>query len=137
MRGVMDAAPPAFPGLARIGQVAVGVSDLDRAVLFYRDALGMSFLFRAPNVAFFDCEGIRLMLGLNSRPASGAAPTVLYFQVHDILAAFQAFAERGVAIERPPQFVARLPNRDLWIGFVRDPDANLLGIMAELPPTAA
>lgn len=131
--------PPAFPGLARIGQVAVSVSDLDRAVAFYRDMLGMSFLFQAPNVAFFDCAGIRLMLGANPEPPppGTTAATILYFHVEDILAAFQVLQDRGVTMERPPQLVARLSNRDLWIGFVRDPDANLLGIMAELPATAA
>ena len=51
--------------LDRVGQIAVTVHDLDRAVAFYRDVLGMKLLFQVPpKMAFFDCGGIRLMLSL-------------------------------------------------------------------------
>ena len=49
--------------LDRIGQIAINAKDIGRAVRFYRDTLGMRFLFEVSNLAFFDCGGVRLMLG--------------------------------------------------------------------------
>jgi len=49
--------------LSTIGQIAVVVHDVEKATGFYRDTLGMRFLFGAgPHLSFFDCDGIRLML---------------------------------------------------------------------------
>src|SRR3989442_15842963 len=60
---------PIAPTLSRIGQIFVNVKDLDRAISFYRDTLGMQFLFRAPpNMAFFDCGGICPFLLIRARP---------------------------------------------------------------------
>jgi catechol 2,3-dioxygenase-like lactoylglutathione lyase family enzyme len=44
-------------------QIALTVSDVGRSTAFYRDALGLSFLFAAgPTLAFLDVGGVRLML---------------------------------------------------------------------------
>ena len=70
---------------ARIGQIAVNVKDIDRAVAFYRDRLGLRFLFTAPpNMGFFDCGGVRLMLGVPTEPRFEHPSSILYFQVDDI-----------------------------------------------------
>ncbi len=130
----MTAAPQEF-GLSRIGQIAMTVADLPRAVAFYRDVLGLRFLFEAPPaLAFFDCGGIRLMLSLPEQ--GGADPgrafaSVLYYAVDDIRQAAQALAGRGVVFEAAPHVVARLPHADLWMAFLRDPDGHLLAIMSE------
>ena len=123
--------------LSRIGQIAMTVGDLPRAVAFYRDVLGMRFLFEAPPaMAFFDCGGIRLMLSLPEQ--EGADPgrqfsSILYYAVDDIHEAAQALDARGVVFEAAPHIVARLPHADLWMAFLRDPDGHLLAIMREAP----
>jgi methylmalonyl-CoA/ethylmalonyl-CoA epimerase len=121
-------------GLGRIGQIAMGVRDLDAAVAFYRDALGLPLLFTAPpGLAFFDCAGVRLML---ARPEDGTAPTgnsTLYFTVPDIHAAHASLTARGVSFVGAPHLIARLPDREVWMVFLKDPEENLLGLMSEVP----
>ena len=123
-------------GVSRIGQIAMTVGDLPRAVAFYRDVLGMRFLFEAPPaMAFFDCGGVRLMLSLPEQAGAAAGQqfaSILYYTVDDIQHAAGALEARGVLFETPPHIVARLPQADLWMAFLRDPDRNLLAIMSEV-----
>jgi methylmalonyl-CoA/ethylmalonyl-CoA epimerase len=128
----MSASREAGFGLGPIGQIAVPVTDIDRAVAFYRDTLGMKFLFQAPpGLGFFDCGGIRLMLDGPARAQAGKA-SVIYYKVPDLQAAFETLSARGVAFEAKPHLVAKLPDHDLWMAFLRDPDANLLALMSEV-----
>lgn len=122
---------PAF-GLHTIGQIAVSVTDVERSTAFYRDVLGMQFLYTYPGMAFFDCDGVRLYL---TRPEDErfAGRAVLYFTVPSIEAAFAALVERGAPVESQPRIVHRADTYDLWMAFVRDPDANQIGVMAEVP----
>ena len=128
------AAHPTTSLLGPIGQIALAVPDVAAAVRFYRDDLGLRLLFEAPpGLAFFDCGGIRLML---SAPENGqaAAPSTgaIYFRVADIRAAHAALSARGVKFEDEPHLIARMPDHELWMCFVRDPGGNLLGLMAEV-----
>ena len=123
-------------GLSELGQIALTVGDLARAVAFYRDALGMKFLFEAPpRMAFFDCGGIRLLLG--EAPAAAAAgghsSSVLYYRVKDIHAAHEALVARGVSFDEKPHLVARLPDREVWLAEFHDPDRNALALLSEVP----
>ncbi|MBI2834377.1 MAG: VOC family protein [Acidobacteria bacterium] len=121
--------------LARIGQIAVNVHDVARAVEFYRDTLGMRFLFQAPpKLAFFDCGGIRLMLSVAEKPEFEHAASIIYYQVDDIQAAYRALRGAGVSFEGEPHLIAKLPDHDLWMAFFQDPDANLLALMSEVRP---
>jgi len=122
---------PASFGLSAIGQIALTVTDLDCAVAFYRDALGLRALFQAPGLAFFDCAGVRLMLSAAAQPAQSDG-YAFYFKVPDIRQAHAQLAGRGVAFEQEPHLVARMPDHELWMAFFRDPDRNLLALMAEI-----
>jgi catechol 2,3-dioxygenase-like lactoylglutathione lyase family enzyme len=127
----MSSATPAVR-LAQIGQIAVPVTDIDRAVAFYRDVLGMRFLFQAPpGLGFFDCGGVRLMLDAPARAQAGQG-SVIYYKVADLEAAFQALSARGVAFEAEPHLIAKMPDHELWMAFLRDPDRNLLALMSEM-----
>jgi methylmalonyl-CoA/ethylmalonyl-CoA epimerase len=123
-------------GLSRIGQIAMTVDDLPRAVAFYRDVLGLKFLFEAPPaMAFFDCGGVRLMMSLPEATGEAAGQrfaSIIYYTVPDIQEAAAALGARGVLFEASPHVVARLPHADLWMGFFRDPERNLLAIMSEV-----
>jgi methylmalonyl-CoA/ethylmalonyl-CoA epimerase len=120
-------------GLDRIGQIAVNAHDLDRAVRFYRDVLGMRFLFLVPGMAFFDLGGIRLMVGVASAPEFDHPASVIYYRVDDIAGAHRALVERGVSFLQPPHFVARLERADLWLAFFKDSEENVLALMSEAP----
>ena len=119
-------------GLGQIGQIAVPVTDIDRATAFYRDTLGMRFLFAAPpGLAFFDCGGVRLMLDGPAKDRAGQA-SVIYYMVDDLTAAHETLTGRGVTFEAAPHLVAPMPDHDLWMAFFRDPDDNLLAMMCEV-----
>ncbi len=118
--------------LSTIGQIAVIVSDVEKALSFYRDALGLEFLFGAgPELAFLNAGGIRLMLSTPQGAGSVGNNSILYFKVTDIEAVYATIVERGAVSERKPQLVTKMPDHELWIGFLRDPDGNLVGVMEE------
>jgi methylmalonyl-CoA/ethylmalonyl-CoA epimerase len=132
MEDTMTAVADGF-GLSQIGQITLVVHDLPRAVAFYRDVLGLRFLFEAPPaMAFFDCGGIRLMLSLPEGEIDYRAATI-YYTVPDIQQAAAVLGARGVVFDQPPHVVARLPHADLWMAFFHDADRNLLAIMSEVP----
>jgi predicted enzyme related to lactoylglutathione lyase len=115
-----------------IGQVAITVGDVGLAVAYYRDVLGLKFLFSpGPNLAFLSDGSIRIMLSTPQGSGTVGANSILYFKVSDIEATHTAMVERGSASERAPQLAAKMPDHDLWIGFLRDPDGNLIGLMEE------
>jgi methylmalonyl-CoA/ethylmalonyl-CoA epimerase len=114
-----------------IGQIALTVRDLGRAKDFYQNTLGMRFLFDAGTMAFFQCGTIRLMIGLSEESVS-IGGTILYFRVPDIKKVHDALAEQGVAFVQPPHLVARMPDHELWMAFLKDPEGNTLGLMSEV-----
>ena len=121
-------------GLTQIGQIAVPVSDIERAIAFYRDTLGMRFLFQAPpGLGFFDCAGVRLMLDAPAKAQAENFSSVIYYKVPDLNAAFETLSARGVVFEAKPHLIAKLPAHELWMAFFRDPDGNLLALMSEVP----
>jgi methylmalonyl-CoA/ethylmalonyl-CoA epimerase len=131
MEAGSSAAAESF-GLTQLGQIALTVTDVGRALEFYRDTLGMKLLFQVPNLAFFDCAGVRLMLsGAETAPPDSGS--VLYYRVPDIHGAYDTLSARGLAFEQKPHLVARMPDHELWMAFFRDPDRNLLAIMSEMP----
>lgn len=125
--------PAATPfALTQIGQIAVPVANIERAVRFYRDTLGMRLLFRAPpDLAFFDLNGVRLMLDGPAKAQAGSS-SVIYYKVPDLDEAFKTLSERGVQFEATPHMIAKMPDHELWMAFFRDPDQNLVALMSEV-----
>lgn len=120
------------PRLSHIHQIALTVGDIDSALAFYRDALGLPFLFQpAPTLAFLQAGDVRLMLTTPQGAGTVGANSILYFRVDDIVATQAALVARGATEERPPQLAARMTDHELWTGFLRDPDGNLVGLMEE------
>lgn len=129
---------PIGPSLSRIGQIFVNVKDLERATAFYRDILGMTFLFAAPpGMAFFDCGGIRLMLGVADRPDLDHPASIIYYKVDDIERVYETFNARGVEFVTKPRLIAPMPDHDLWLADFRDSENNLLALMSEVPRSVA
>ncbi|HKC70856.1 MAG TPA: VOC family protein [Terriglobales bacterium] len=126
--------PAAVFGLSQIGQIAINVHDTARAMAFYRDQLGMQFLFSAGQLAFFNAGGIRLMLTPPEKPEFDHPSSILYFKVPDIQQAHATLAERGVKFEDTPHMIARMPDHELWMTHFRDSENNLLSLMSEVRP---
>jgi methylmalonyl-CoA/ethylmalonyl-CoA epimerase len=117
--------------LRRIGQISVSVRDVERAVGFYRDTLGLKLLFQAPpGLAFLDCGGVRMML---SRPEGTEAGTsIIYYVVGDIHRTHAVLAARGVHFVGQPHVVARMPDHDLWLAECHDTEDNTLALVCEM-----
>jgi len=115
---------------SRIGQIAIVCRDIDRATAFYRDTLGLRFLFSAPpRLAFFDCGGVRLMISTSEGEPVGTS--VLYFVVSDIEAQRIALAAKGVRFVGEPHMIARMPDHELWLAEFRDSEDNVMALMEE------
>jgi methylmalonyl-CoA/ethylmalonyl-CoA epimerase len=120
--------------ISEIRQIAITVSDVTHVLPFYRDVLGLSFLFSpSPHLAFLAAGSIRIMLTTPQGAGSVGHNSILYFKVADIVATHAAIVRRGARNERDPQLTAKMPDHELWIAFVRDPDGNLVGLMEEKP----
>ena len=120
------------PKLSEIGQIAFTVSDVSKALIFYRDVLGLTFLFSpGPNLAFLSAGGVRLMLTTPQGAGKVGCNSILYFKVTDITAVHAEVVAGGATNERAPQLAANMPDHELWLAFLRDPDGNLVGLMEE------
>jgi catechol 2,3-dioxygenase-like lactoylglutathione lyase family enzyme len=119
-------------GITGLGQIAINARDIERATVFYRDKLGLRFLFTAGNLAFFDCGGVRLMLDVAEKPELDHPSSILYFRVPDINAAHRQLLASNVRFEDEPHLIARMPDHDLWMTFFRDSEDNLLALMSEV-----
>ncbi len=122
--------------ITRLGQIAVTVHDLNRAIAFYRDTLGLPLLFTAGKLAFFNCGGVRLMLDVPEKLEFDHPSSILYFAVPDIAAAHRQMLAAGVHFEDQPHVITKMPDHDLWITFFRDSEQNLLALMSEVPHAA-
>lgn len=118
--------------LSTIGQIAMAVKDLPRAVAFYRDRLGLRLLFQAaPGLAFFDCGGVRLMIEIPSQKEFEHPGSILYFKVDDIEASHADLTARGVEFRDEPHLIATMPDHELWMTFFHDGEGNTLALMCE------
>jgi methylmalonyl-CoA/ethylmalonyl-CoA epimerase len=114
-----------------IGQIALTVRDLARAKDFYQNTLGVRFLFDAGTMAFFQCGAVRLMIGLGDESIS-IGGTILYFKVQDLENVHRELEGKNVTFLQPPHLVARMPDHDLWMAFLKDTEGNTLGLMSEV-----
>jgi predicted enzyme related to lactoylglutathione lyase len=122
--------------LSKIAQIAINVHDVDRATAFYRDVLVLPHLFRAGQLSFFNCGGVRLMLSPPEKSEFDHPSSILYFQVEDIRAAFQRLKSAGVTFKDEPHLIARMPTHELWMTFFHDTEGNLLALMSEVSNAA-
>src|ERR1700748_2008279 len=113
--------------LTGILQVAITVKEIDRATAFYRDTLGLPVLMTAPNMAFFNCGGVRLYLSSGQQAEHAESNSFLYFKTADINAFLAEAKTKSVSIHQEPQVIARMPDHDLWLMWIKDSEGNLLG----------
>jgi len=118
---------------AKIGQLLIPVEDFDKGVAFYRDTLGIPFLFAAPpQMAFFNCGGVRLLVGVMPSGQTVQRGSAIYFQVSDIQSVFSGLKDKGVCFKAEPHLVHRTPKSELWLAEFVDPDDNQLALMSEV-----
>jgi len=119
--------------ISHIGQIALPVTDVDRAEAFYRDALGLRHLYRFGDLTFFDCAGVRLLLEKTLHPETVTRTSTIYLRCADVALAVRELKQRGVGFDSAPHLIARMDDHDLWMAFFRDPDGHTLALMHEAP----
>ena len=121
----------ANPGLGPIGQIARTVTDIKASEAWYRDVLGLPHLFTFGNLAFFNCDGVRLFLSQNETLSDGES--ILYFRVDDIHATHAALKARGVEFTDAPHMIHKhADGTEEWMNFFKDLEGRPLGIMARV-----
>jgi methylmalonyl-CoA/ethylmalonyl-CoA epimerase len=119
--------------ITAVGQIAVNVKDMDRAVAFYRDVVGLPFLFQAgPQLAFFQCGDVRIMLDIPEDERFAGIASVVYYKVGDLNSAFAEMKARGAEVEAEPHLIAKMPDHELWMGFFKDTEGNFFALMSEV-----
>ena len=123
---------------AKIGQLMIPVENFEKGLAFYRETLGLKFLFAAPpQMAFFDCGGVRIMLGVADKPELDHPASIVYYKVDDIEKVAEVFKARGVEFILDPRLVAPMPTYDLWLADFKDSEGNILALMSEVPKEVA
>ncbi|MBY0123370.1 VOC family protein [Bacillus sp. S/N-304-OC-R1] len=118
--------------IQKVGQVGVPVKDLDRAICFYRDILGLDLLFQAGNLAFFDCNGLRLLLSPPEKDEFAHSSSIIYYQVEHIHETYEELKKKGVSFIDEPHFIAKVGETETWMAFFQDQEGNTHALMSEL-----
>ncbi|MDW0116570.1 VOC family protein [Sporosarcina thermotolerans] len=118
--------------ITKIGQIGVPAKDIERATAFYKDQLGLQLLFNTDTMAFFDCDGVRLLVSLPEKEEFAHASSVLYFHVENIQQAYENYREKGVVFIDEPHMVAKIGQTETWMVFFRDTEDNMHGLMSEV-----
>lgn len=120
-------------GIHAIGQIALVVEKLDRAVAFYRDVLELPLLFEINGLAFFDVNGTRLMLSQPEGVSANSPSSILYFVVDDLRKTYSALILRNVRFLDKPHLIAKMNGIETWMAFFHDSEGNTLALMSEHP----
>ncbi|WP_409290829.1 VOC family protein [Peribacillus sp. SCS-37] len=118
--------------IQKVGQVGVPVKDLHRALNFYKEKLGLSLLFSTDSMAFFECDGLRLMLSLPEKDEFTHSSSVIYFQVDDIKNAYKHLIGKKVVFTDEPHIVVKMEQTETWMVFFKDTEDNTHALMSEV-----
>jgi len=117
---------------ATVTQLLVPIDDFGRGVTFYRDVLGLPFLFAAPpQMAFFQCGAVRLLVGVTPAGQNVQRGSQIYFGVKDIQSVYSSLNIQRVQFKAPPHVVSRSAASEVWLAEFVDPDGNQLALMSE------
>ncbi|WP_421382354.1 VOC family protein [Bacillus salacetis] len=118
--------------IQKIGQIGIPVQDIERAVHFYKEKLGLTLLFNTDSMAFFESNGLRLMLTLPEKEEFAKASSVIYFEVNDIKSSYEALKEKGITFVDEPHVVAKMGQTETWMTFFKDTEENTHALMSEV-----
>jgi len=118
--------------IQKIGQIGVPVKDLHRAINFYKEKLGLSLLFNTESMAFFNCNGLRLLLSLPEKEEFAHSSSVIYFHVENINATYQDLASKEVVFLGEPHVIAKMDHTETWMVFFKDTEGNTHALMSEV-----
>ena len=118
--------------IKNVGQIGIPVKDINRALDFYKDKLGLSLLFNTDSMAFFECDGLRLMLALPEKKEFAYSSSVIYFQVNNIKDTYERLKGNGVTFINEPHVVTKMGQTETWMVFFKDTEDNTHAFMSEV-----
>lgn len=118
--------------IQKIGQIGLPIKNIENAIEFYKEVLGLPLLFSTENMAFFECNGQRLLLSLPEKKEFANSSSVIYFQVEDIKEAYQQLIEKGVSFIDQPHVVAKMGNTETWMVFFKDTEGNIHALICDV-----
>ncbi|MEH7443266.1 VOC family protein [Bacillus sp. JJ1122] len=118
--------------IQKIGQIGIPVKNLDRAISFYQEQLGLPLLFNTETMAFFDCDGVRLVLSIPENEQFAHPSSVIYFQVEKMKEKYEELLAKGVSFLDEPHVVAKVGQTETWMTFFRDTEDNVLAFISEV-----
>lgn len=118
--------------IQKIGQIGVPVKDINRALNFYKEKLGLSLLFNTDSMAFFICNGMRLMLTLPEKDEFAISSSVIYFEVNNIKDTYENLLGKEVMFIDEPHVVAKMGQIETWMVFFKDTEDNMHALMSEV-----
>lgn len=117
--------------IQKVGQIAVPVKNLDQAVQFYKEKLGLPHLFSSNGLAFFDCNGLRLLLSVPEKEEFAQSSSIIYFQVENIHGAYEDLLVKEVTFIDKPHLIAKMGQTETWMAFFKDSEDNTHALMSE------
>lgn len=118
--------------LQQVSQIGIPVKELDRAITFYSDILGLPLLFQTDRMAFYDLNGLRIMLSLPEKEEFAHTSSVLYYQVEDIQDGYKELSAKGAAFSGEPHLVTRMGDTETWMAFFTDSEGNTMALVSEV-----
>lgn len=118
--------------IQKVGQIGVPVKDLDTAINFYKEKLGLSLLFHTDSMAFFECNGLRLFLSLPEKEEFAQSSSVIYFQVEKMKETYEDLLSKGIVFMDEPHIVAKMGQTETWMTFFKDTEGNTHALMSEV-----
>jgi methylmalonyl-CoA/ethylmalonyl-CoA epimerase len=118
--------------IQKVGQIGVPVQNLERALAFYQDTLGLQLLFNTDRLAFLQCEGFRIFLSLPEKEEFSQSSSVIYFQVEELTKVYNELKEKGVSFIDEPHIVGKMGSTEIWMAFFNDTENNTHAFMSEV-----
>jgi methylmalonyl-CoA/ethylmalonyl-CoA epimerase len=118
--------------IQKVGQIGIPVKNLEQAIHFYKNKLGLTLLFNTDNMAFFECNGLRLLLSLPEKEEFAHSSSVIYFQVENIKDTYENLVAKEVTFIDEPHVVAKMGQSETWMTFFKDTEGNTHALMSEV-----
>lgn len=118
--------------IKKVGQIGIPVKNLEKAIHFYQEKLELSLLFHTDTMAFFECNGLRLLLSLPEKEEFAHSSSVIYFQVENIREVYEDLLDKGVTFMDEPHVVAKIGQTETWMTFFKDSEENTHALLSEV-----